>query len=455
MKEACGGNILQRMDESHSLEYTRGVTWCKACGAFTTRRPRKLLRRCDRRPRTAAQRTILNRLRAGLAPLDSPHFLTAAKEDADITIRTTPAPTTSRGRYARLPAERADYEARWRCSPCSDPLAACIPIRPLAKHSPARLPDADQSADPATDHRDAQRGAQRAAASADRVSEARALAAVQSSPHLPMDADPDAPCATREEAAPRRRIRGKSAPPAHPRMVCRRPLAPAAWTRWVTVERHASLVACDSAARCGRVSRARCNSCHTTICVQCIREGQPCASASSREAHVRDFLHDPARRDAQPSRASRALAAGSAVSLMTMRTDDYHHLRRATGHGRDDSLECVAGTPAGCGAAQPASNPETDCGSVYARPGAPCARDDLVSQRQRADSPEAIGPAVAARAFAGARVDSSRRRRVSQSQPRVVHVPPCWHDDSANQPTTASVPAPAVVASHAAGTSGS
>ncbi len=198
LREACGGDILHRIDESHVIRYSCGVTWCDLCGAYTTRWPRRLLRECDRRPRTAAHRTILKRLRAGLPPMDSPHFQVAAKEDEDGSRRVDAVTTPIVGRYRRLPAERdADGERTNGQS-----ISRAFPG--LAAH----------------------RGS------------------TQSS--TPTRGTPPPPGPTPATSSTRRRIRGKSSPPAAPAMECIRPAAAPSWTRWIVAASRAEHVACGT-----------------------------------------------------------------------------------------------------------------------------------------------------------------------------------------------------------------
>ncbi len=251
MKEACGGDSYCKIDESHTLEHTRGITWCTRCGAYTTRWPRRLLKECDGRPRTAAQRTVLKRLRAGMAPLDSPHFSTAAKENIDGAERIASASAAVTGRYRRRPAERAEHDAMWRCVPCVDPLLGAD-LR-LAS-SPGREPK--------------------------ETPPARVNTCTTSSQSVPVHTESGAHSAGDETKVgcqvPRRRIRGKSTPPPATPRPCARPLAPPSWTRWVNAEPHATPAVCDAVGQCGRLTKSKCAVCGRPRCVPCIRTGRQC-----------------------------------------------------------------------------------------------------------------------------------------------------------------------------------
>ncbi len=69
-REICAGSIYNRIDETHSLRVSSGVTWCSRCGGFSSRWLRSLLEPCRGRPLTATRRNILRRLNAGPAAHD-------------------------------------------------------------------------------------------------------------------------------------------------------------------------------------------------------------------------------------------------------------------------------------------------------------------------------------------------------------------------------------------------
>ncbi len=79
-REHCGGSILDRVDETHALRTSSGVTWCTRCGGFTSRWLRSLLAPCRGKPPTASRRNILRRLHAGLPPT-AQAYLKQATED--------------------------------------------------------------------------------------------------------------------------------------------------------------------------------------------------------------------------------------------------------------------------------------------------------------------------------------------------------------------------------------
>ncbi len=73
-RQICGGSIFLKIDESHALRTSNGVTWCQQCGGFTSRWLRSLLDPCRGKPHTATRRNILRRLNAGLPPT-APEYL--------------------------------------------------------------------------------------------------------------------------------------------------------------------------------------------------------------------------------------------------------------------------------------------------------------------------------------------------------------------------------------------
>ncbi len=75
----CGGTISAAIHQSHHLGLSQGLTWCTACGAFSSRWPRQLLRPCPRRPRSIAQRNVLRRLTAGLTPTTAAYLNDVAR----------------------------------------------------------------------------------------------------------------------------------------------------------------------------------------------------------------------------------------------------------------------------------------------------------------------------------------------------------------------------------------
>ncbi len=67
-KSACQGHIAGSCHDTHRLATTRGVLWCRRCGAYTTRQPRALRRPCAGCPTSEAARNVRARLARGLAP---------------------------------------------------------------------------------------------------------------------------------------------------------------------------------------------------------------------------------------------------------------------------------------------------------------------------------------------------------------------------------------------------
>ncbi len=77
-RQICGGSIFRKIDETHALRTSNGVTWCQRCGGFTSRWLRSLLDPCRGKPHTATRRNILRRLNAGLPPTAQEYLLHVA-----------------------------------------------------------------------------------------------------------------------------------------------------------------------------------------------------------------------------------------------------------------------------------------------------------------------------------------------------------------------------------------
>ncbi len=80
----CRGTLQAQIHSSHDVETNgNGVTWCKACGAYTTRMPRRLRFACAGRPVSEAQAHVRRRLQAGLPPTTARYLEEAAEEFHD------------------------------------------------------------------------------------------------------------------------------------------------------------------------------------------------------------------------------------------------------------------------------------------------------------------------------------------------------------------------------------
>ena len=68
---ACRGPISLRASTTHTLRFSAAgsVTWCAKCGAWATRKPRRLLRPCCGASPSAGMAEALRRLQRGLHPL--------------------------------------------------------------------------------------------------------------------------------------------------------------------------------------------------------------------------------------------------------------------------------------------------------------------------------------------------------------------------------------------------
>ncbi len=79
-RELCSGSILSRIDETHALRVSSGVTWCQRCGGFSSRWLRSLMEPCLGRPPNATRRNILKRLNAGLLPTAQAYLRDVAQD---------------------------------------------------------------------------------------------------------------------------------------------------------------------------------------------------------------------------------------------------------------------------------------------------------------------------------------------------------------------------------------
>ncbi len=71
----CAGTLAAQCHPSHRLRVNNAITWCTRCGAYTTRRPRRLRERCPGQPRSEAQRNVIRRLRLGLQPTTAEYLI--------------------------------------------------------------------------------------------------------------------------------------------------------------------------------------------------------------------------------------------------------------------------------------------------------------------------------------------------------------------------------------------
>ena len=66
---ACKGSAVKQVHATHDMISHDGISWCPRCGAFATRRMRKLLRPCSGAPTSAAAAQRLTRLKEGKPPM--------------------------------------------------------------------------------------------------------------------------------------------------------------------------------------------------------------------------------------------------------------------------------------------------------------------------------------------------------------------------------------------------
>ncbi len=133
----CLSSAAQLYHGTHRLDWSRGVTWCRTCGAYSIRRPRLLRSKCPGRPSSEAARNVLRRLQEGLPPTTAAYLgedrvvhhalgdqsATAAACPTDAPTQPPPASFTPgvKGRYTRLDAARAREGMNGEsslCEPC-------------------------------------------------------------------------------------------------------------------------------------------------------------------------------------------------------------------------------------------------------------------------------------------------------------------------------------------------
>ncbi len=82
------------------------MTWCRLCAAFSSRWQRQLLKSCPGKPRSLAQRNVLRRLSAGLAPTTA-HYLTDVARASGKPVDTVDAIQEVDGRHAHSDSAQA------------------------------------------------------------------------------------------------------------------------------------------------------------------------------------------------------------------------------------------------------------------------------------------------------------------------------------------------------------
>ncbi len=76
----CRGDIASRAHQTHVLDWTAGVTWCRTCGAYAARLPRRLAAPCAGGPSSEAQANVRRRLRCGLPPTTAKYVVDIAHD---------------------------------------------------------------------------------------------------------------------------------------------------------------------------------------------------------------------------------------------------------------------------------------------------------------------------------------------------------------------------------------
>ncbi len=89
-QKPCRGAFADQVHGTHQMSWQGGVAWCRRCGAYTTRMPRRLLEPCVGRPATAAQANVRRRLLAGLPPTTAKYLLHGGHTSAADVARARP-----------------------------------------------------------------------------------------------------------------------------------------------------------------------------------------------------------------------------------------------------------------------------------------------------------------------------------------------------------------------------
>ncbi len=207
-REECCGHVVSSCHHSHALATTRGVLWCRLCGAYTTRQPRALRFPCPGRPRSEAARNVRARLSSGLLPTTAAYLETASiAAPGPYFVAGNGRPDISSPEVAKAPVEGVAEKSHGSGTlPRPQPLG-CQGAR---RAPPPRPPELDHQLSGQLPPAESQ--CPEAARDGPHVESAlggRAPRGDQQEDHQQSAAS----ASTLEPPAARRRIRGKSAPP--------------------------------------------------------------------------------------------------------------------------------------------------------------------------------------------------------------------------------------------------
>ena len=117
-RRACVGPCAMRAAVSHALVHfaSSGVTACMRCGAWATKRPRRLLRQCPGVAHTYATRQVRKRIRMGLHPIEKLERRSHAGETpSNLRAAQIGCKSWSRSLKVRRPIEASGQDNGARC----------------------------------------------------------------------------------------------------------------------------------------------------------------------------------------------------------------------------------------------------------------------------------------------------------------------------------------------------
>ncbi len=271
----CPGSVMRSVHETHELQRSHGVLWCKLCGSYSTRWARQLMGPCPRKARSQAQRNVLRRLVNGLAPTTA-GYLGQAAQAAGLPAAASDVITHVQGAMAaERPAEQprpdahdderrdadrgddADADAAH-----GDPLGDGADVRreemeAMSAHGRARGPAARDAAEDAV-VRPSTYGYRR-------LMELNARGRHLSCPPAPLAVGPStSPVVVEESEA----CRGTRLSP-RPQLA-----VSASWIRRVAIRRTPAPSSCGTCETA--VTRLRCSSCSRGLCIACARGVSGC-----------------------------------------------------------------------------------------------------------------------------------------------------------------------------------
>ncbi len=91
----CAGSLASQCHSSHRKRFLDGVTWCRRCGSYATKRPRALREPCVGYLATEAKRNVVKRLCMGLLPTTARYLRGVAHDHVETLTQTIHQPNRS------------------------------------------------------------------------------------------------------------------------------------------------------------------------------------------------------------------------------------------------------------------------------------------------------------------------------------------------------------------------